>query len=290
MSKKRFSNVDYSYSLLPTSRKAAFKDVYKHNFMTIFKCGTMLFLSLLPILIFSVFMEIGKMGMTLEFYSEEDLFGVLLLWDISLNLGLLILFIIVILFLSGIFRVLKLLVFQEGIDFFYDFRMGIKENFKHFFLIYLIFASFYALTYLLRAFFFGSFIGPVALLICLVMFLPALLWSYLHINIYQTKMWDYIKASYFFYFKNIGWSLLGLLMVVWPIIIIFLFYENLIFNNIDFIFILVKDVLLIALSLFYYPMVIVIFMLFSNSKFDLYINQDNYPEIYRKGLYQPKEK
>ena len=196
----------------------------------------MLFLSLLPILIFSVFMEIGKMGMTLEFYSEEDLFGVLLLWDISLNLGLLILFIIVVLFLSGIFRVLKLLVFQEGIDFFYDFRMGIKENFKHFFLIYLIFAGFYALTYLLRAFFFGSFIGPVALLICLVMFLPALLWSYLHINIYQTKMWDYIKASYFFYFKNIGWSLLGLLMVVWPIIIIFLFYENLIFNNIDFIF------------------------------------------------------
>ena len=290
MKRRYYSLHDYQYSSLPATRKEAFKDVYRQNFSTIFKCGSFLLLSFLPLIVFFIIMEIGKMGMTLEHYSEDDLFGVLFLWDLIIHVGFIFLFIIVVLFLSGIFRVLKLLIFQEGIDFLYDFKRGIKENFKQFFLIYLIYTIIYLITYLLQLFFLRAVFGMALLFFFQIIFTPLLIWIYLSINIYDAKLISHIKNGFFFYFKNVLWSLLYLLFFDLIMLVTFLFYQNIIVSNINFIFILIKNVVLVFALLFLYPMLIIVSMLFSNSKFDLFINKDNFPEIYHKGLYDIKDK
>ena len=292
MRKKRvkFASTDYLYSSLPNTRKDAFKDVYKHNFLTILKSGLTLLVSFIPLLAFLVVMDVGKMGMTLDYYSEEDLQGVLLLWDIIHTVGIVILFILVVLALSGVLRVLKLLIYQEGIDYFYDFKQGIKENFKNFFLIYLIFALLFLLTYLLQLFFIRQIIGIVILVLFFIIFLPMVFWIYLTINIYETRFWDYIKNGFFFNFKNILFSLLYLLMIIWPMVVCFLFAENIISIGVNLIYIVIKYVLLAVMAILYYPCLFVVALFFSCSKFDQYINKEQYPEIYRKGLYDPKNK
>lgn len=292
MAKKKikYAKTDYLYSSLPNTRKDAFKDVYKHNFSTILKCGLFLLLLSLPLIAFLTFMDVGKMGMTLDHYTEEDLEGVLLLWDIIHAIGFVILFIPIVLALSAIMRILKLVIFQEGVDFFYDFKVGIKENFKNFFLIYLIFALLFLLTYLLQLFFIRQIIGIAILVLFFVIFLPMLFWIYLSINIYETRFWDYIKNGFFFNFKNILFSLLYLLMIIWPMVVCFLFSENIISIGVNIIYIAVKYLLLVVMAILYYPCLFIVALLFSCSKFDEYINKDQYPEIYRKGLYDPKDK
>ena len=39
----------------------------------------------------------------------------------------------------------------------------------------------------------------------------------------------------------------------------------------------------------FYPMVLIVGLLYAESKFDKYINEEYYPEYYRKGLYEPKK-
>lgn len=287
--KVKYANSDYLYSSLPNTRKDAFKDVYKHNFLTIMKCGVALAISLIPILVFSMFMDIGRLGMTTANYNEEDLVGVLFLWNILRNVGTSLLLIVVVLGLSGIIRVLKLVIYQEGVDFFYDFKVGLKENFPYMLGFYLIYIIIYLVTYYLEVLFVSQYIGLVILLIFFILFTPLLLWAFVTISIYQSRLWDYIKNSAFFFFKNIGFSLLFVLIVIWPMILSLLVSDNLISLAISPFYIAIKDTVFIVMALFYYPCLIVVALLFASSKFDKYINRDKYPEIYRKGLYEPKK-
>ena len=286
MKKRLFSKTDYSYSSLPATRKEAFKDVYRQNFMTIFKCGVFLLISFLPLLAFMVVMEINKTLLTLDNYSDHDLFGVLFVWDLITHLGFILLFSIVVLFLSGVLRIIKLLVFQEGIDFLYDFKRGIKENFKQFFLLYLIYISIYLLTYLLQLFFLNQVIGIVSLAVFHIVFTPSFIWGLHSINVYEAPLFIHIKNAFFFYIKSFGLSLLYTMMVILIMVISFFFYENIFAIGVNTIFILAKNLLLVFMLLFYYPFLFIVSSLFSNSKFDLYINKDHYPDIYQKGLYK----
>ena len=284
--KSRFAAHDYQYSSLPNTRKDAFKDVYRHNFLNILKSGIMLLVFAVPLMLFMLIMDIGKLGMVPANYSEEDLKVVLLIWDIIVNVGFLILFILVLVALSGILRVLKLTIYQEGVDFFYDFKQGIKENFAHILVFCAFYSLIYLVTYFLQLFFLGyQLIGLAILLFFFIIFTPLFSWCIMTISVYQTKVVDYLKNGAFFFFKNIGFSMLFLLLTIWPIIICILFSENIFSAGVNIFYIIIKNVALIVMFLLYYPCLTIIYLLFASSKFDLFINKDNYPEIYRKGLY-----
>lgn len=287
--KVKFANSDYLYSSLPNTRKDAFKDVYKHNFLTILKCGVALLISIIPVLVFSIFMDIGRLGMTPANYCQDDLAVILLLWHVFRGIGFTLLLAVTVLILSGVMRILKLVIYQEGVDFFYDLKVGIKENFSLMLVFYLLYMLIYNVTNYLRILFLSQYVGLVVLLIFFILFTPMLLWAFLTISVYQTKFWEYMKNSLFFFMKTVGFSLLFIFIIIWPFILSSLVADGLISIPISPIYIAAKNVVFIVMSLFYYPCVIIITLLFASSKFDKYINKDNYPEIYRKGLYEPKK-
>ena len=284
MKKKKplFSNDDYQYSSLPTTRKEAFKDVYRHNFKTITLSGLFLLLFSLPLVIFLVVMDFGKLGMTPESFGEEELKAVLFLWDIIINAGAVVLLYVVLIGLMGATRVLKLLVWQEGIDFSYDFKQGIKENFKHFSLLYLFGAIIYLGTYAVYIFLLNFLIGIWLMILFIIIFVSIGVWNIFVINVYQTTLWNYIKNAVFFFSKCIPLTLLYVVMIVFPFFAVFIPVSGLT--------IVIKYPVILAMIILYYPFLIVIGYLYSLAKFDLFINKDNYPEIYRKGLYDINKK
>ena len=275
--RKRNPNKDYDYSSLPTTRKESFKDVYRHNFKTIFSCGVMLLLFAIPLIAFLIVMNFGRLGMNTNTYSEEVLPSVLLVWDLILNAGIIVLLYVFLIGLMGVMRVLKLLVWQEGINFGHDFKVGIKENFKQMTIFYWIGALIYAATYSVYIFLLAFVIGLSLLLLFTIMFVPLIFWCFYTINVYQTTFINYLKNGIFFYSRSIGWTLLFVVMAIWPFFMIFI--------PMDGYFFLIKYPVLILLILFYYPFLLIIGYLYSLDKFDQYINKENYPEIYRRGLY-----
>ena len=283
MSRKKplFSNQDYQYSSLPATRKEAFKDVYRHNFKTILSSGLTLLVFSIPLLIFLFVMDLGKIGMTPEKYGEEELKSVLLVWDLIVNGGAVLLLYVVLIGLMGIMRVLKLLVWQEGIDFFHDFKVGIKENFKHFSLLYLVFAIFYLLSYSVYIFVLNFFVGIWLMILYVIIFVSIGIWALFVVNVYQCNLWNYLKNAVFFYSKSLLLSIPFVILLVFPFFLVFVPLSIFSFT--------IKYPIILAMLILYYPCLIIIGYLYSLSKFDEFINRENYPEIYRKGLYEPNK-
>ena len=277
MRKRRDPNKDYEFSSLPTTRKEAFKDVYRHNFKTIFSSGITLLIFSLPLIAFLIVMNIGRLGMTPVNYSEEALKSVLLVWDLILNGGVFILLYITLIGLMGVMRVLKLLVWQEGINFWHDFRVGVKENIKHMTLFYVIGGLIYLATYCVYIFLLNFIIGLGLILLFTIIFVPMIFWSFYSINIYQTTFFNYLKNGIFFYTRSLPWTLLFVVFIIWPFFAMFIPPSGYA--------IMIKYPILILLIIFYYPFLLIVGYLYSCFKFDQYINKENYPEIYRKGLY-----
>ena len=283
MSRKKplFSNPDYQYSSLPTTRKEAFKDVYRHNFKTILSSGLMLLLFATPLLVFLFIMDLGKLGMTPDRFSEEELRGVLFLWDIIVNSGAVILLYVVLIGLMGLMRVLKLLVWQEGIDFFHDFKVGVKENFKHFSLLYLIFAILFALTYSVYIFVLNFLVGIWLMVLYIIVFVSIGIWALFVVNVYQCSLWNYLKNAVFFFSKSLLLSIPFVILLVLPFFFVFIPLSIVTFS--------IKYPVILVMAIFYYPFLIIVGFLYSFNKFDEFINKENYPEIYRKGLYEPNK-
>ena len=117
------------------------------------------------------------------------------------------------------------------------------------------------------------------MIIFLLVFLPIYIWFILLVNIYSAPFKTYFKNSIYFYIKTIGWSILFGVLVELPFVI------DLIPFQVNPLYISIKYSAIIALIFFYYPALFTILLLYSNSKFDIAINKDLYPEYYRKGLY-----
>lgn len=283
----KYASHDFQYSSLPTTRKEAFKDVYRNNFRTIFSSGAMLLLFALPLIIFSIVMDIGRLGMTLEFYSEEELYDILLLWDIIANVGVIILFFVFLVGFAGVFRIIRQLIWQEGISFWHDFKKGIKENYPIMALLTGITVIIYLATYFVQLFFLQFLIGLTLIFIFLFVFVSIYLWTLFMSSVYQTKLSVYLKNGFFFASRTIGWTFLYVILIAIPFLSYYLYFLS--FCGM-LLFVVLKYAIFIAMLLFYYPMMLIVGSLYANSNFDKYINQENYPEYYRKGLYNPKDK
>ena len=270
--KLKASKIDYSKAMLPRTRREQFLDCFRMNYVLLLKCGLMLFLFALPLIAFCFFMDFYYVSI-LE-HASEAIEETKLIFSYIYNLGVVILLIPVVIGLSGIIHVLRNFIWQEGIFFMSDFGSGIKENVGK----NILFFSISAILYLLSFFIYTMFGVPVISYVPLVMFafiiFPVFLWILFLNNTYNSTFGSLLRNGTFFYVKSIGWSLLASLVC--------LSFVSLIF--IPFFLIWVKYVLFILFFVFIIPIIVLIMLLYSNSKFDEYINKENYHDHYLKGL------
>lgn len=270
--KFKASSSNYSKAMLPRTRKAQFLDCFKMNYIVLLKCGLMLILFFSPMVLFSLFMDFYYMS--LINVSKEEVEQTILVFNYIYNLGIVLLSFVGLIGVTGVIRVLRNLIWGEGIYFLDDFNKGVKQNYGKNAIFNLIFSAFYALSYFIYSLFSDSIIAYFSILMFVLIFLPIYFWILLLNNVYESKIGKLLKFGLFFFVKTIGWSMLFAVITVLPVLFILIPFE----------FIWIKFLVLIPFIIFVYPILYLTAILYSTAKFDIFINQDNYPDYYRKGL------
>lgn len=256
--------------MLPRTRRAQFLDCFKMNYIVLLKCGLMLLLFFAPLIIFSMFMDL--FFDSLMAHAIEEIEQTKMIFYYLYNGGLILLSLIAIMGLTGIIHVLRNLIWGEGIFFKDDFSSGIKQNISKNLIFGVIFGLFYGLAFFVYYLFRDNFISLFGILLFALVFLPIYFWIMLLNNTYNSRVGGLLRNGLYFYTKNIGWSLLGILM---PLSLVGLLFIP---------FVWLKYIALVLVVVFVYPIMVLIMVLYSTAKFDASINKDQYPDYYLRGL------
>ena len=270
--KLKASKVEYSKAMLPRTRKVQFLDCFKMNYALLLKCGLLLFLFALPLISFCLFMDFYYVSI-LE-HATEAIKQTKLVFSFIFNIGVLLLLSLVVVALSGILHILRNFIWQEGIFFHIDFWAGVKENAGKNLLFYLICAILYLISFFIYRVFRVSIISLTPLLMFALIVFPIFLWILFINNTYKSSFGSLLRNGTFFYVKSIGWSLLTSVVCLLPAALLFM----------PFYLLWVKYIITVLLFIFVLPIVLLTLTLYSTSKFDDFINKENYPDHYLKGL------
>jgi hypothetical protein len=282
MKKREAAPKDFTADDLPHNRVEVFKDRLRFHWRLLLLLGVILALGSLPFLAVLIYKDLRFASLyasysdgTIDQASYEGAlrsasnFAHLLYLPCLALLGLL---------ASGVCRIIRQLVWGEGIFFAEDFRDGIKSSGLGFALVFFLGGAIYALD----AFAYDAGLGLPLLQVLpfgfsIAFFFPVALFYLSHLVIYKAKTKDAIRNSFILFFKNIGIAYLGTLLYLGPLFL----YEIPNFYAHILVFLL--------LPLLYDPLVLLLWSLLSNSVFDRLINQTSFPGLVDRGLCRSKK-
>lgn len=279
MSKQKQSKIDFNKSDLPKNRKEVFFDVLKIRYSVLLKLGTLILISLIPLLVVliledgslsSVYISLQNGTITEEQYAFEIATLSTLFAAIKI-----IAFMIISITLAGSIKVIKNLIWGEPIFFKEDFLKGIKDNLKNYILVSLIIGSInIGITFTYYSFTELVFLKVIFYVIFYVLIIPSMLFVCTMSSIYNMSFLQLLSNGLILHIKTLPKTLLATL----PLFLIV---------STSFIGLyVVKYIILMVIGLFLIPLYMIGFMLYSCSIFDKYINMQHYPEIVDKGVYR----
>ena len=278
--RNKYRSEDFSIDDLPLTRKKEFFDILKNDWKTLIFIGLILLFVSIPYLAIDVIHWFIKANLETQLYNDggtvETVTQAMKLTEIIYEASLVPTTLLIAIPLSGVARILKRLVHAEGVLFKNDFFDGIKMNVGQFLLLMFIYSVLRFLTQFV--YIMTSDIEIISMIslgvstgILYVLFVPILLFMFAESSIYKIKFWINFKNSYQLAINSI------LVMLLFSFIIFSVYFMRFINHPILRIGL---DSLLILLS----PLYLLSLSLFTMSKFDIFINKDNYKDIYRKGL------
>lgn len=282
MKKKERQN-DFTVKELPHTRTRIFLDLIKTQKRQMISLSMLLFVFLLPlvvdILIFNMY--IISVPLDVENYSAivfSLVFYMMLIAIPCVMAGFI--------GLSGLAHVCKIIAWQEPVLSGPEFFSGIKKNFKHALLFGLIwgislFVLVIGVLFMLRtrAIVEQSWLNGVGIGVCIVQFIVlsiVCIYSLTYGCYYTNTFRQVFRNSFVFFvakfFKNLLMFALTTGLVV-----------GLMF--VDFI----AQIVIIIVIAFLSSYMMIAWTLLSHEGFDQYINKENYPNYYKKGLYIEKK-
>ena len=266
--KNKSAQFDFTEEYAPHNRKQVFFDCCKVRFLLLFELGALCLLFLLPLLFVS-FLE--DTNLTALLSSAEP--------DIELYTATTVLFSMVkipcfFLFgigLGGVIRIIRQLIWGEGIFFWEDFFLGVKQNWKTYGLIFLLF-GFAASGNAILAAAESKTLGYVFFAVCAMLVVPVGIWMLLQTCVYDMKFMDRFHNALRFYLLTFPKTLVLLIAT----------FALLALSMIPIL--LVKYVAILAAVLFLMVPLCMAWLLFACSAFDKHINEKAYPELLNKGL------
>ena len=282
MFKKKYkvAKSDFTIGQLPKNRKEVFFDCLKVRYDLFLKIGLVLFIFGLPIIIILFSHYFLNLNVYHQFdegiIDENTYYNLIIAYRNIKNVLLLAGLIIFSIGIAGVMRVIRLLIWYEGITFSYDFYLGIKQNIKHVSLLFLLFGIINFLNGLSLNEAINHqlfiFIENLPLSISIVLLLPIGLLVLSQITIYADKFFTYLRNGFTLYLLTFLKTIIVIIGLFSPLLL-------LLFN-----IIFVKIIVVLFLFIIYLPIGLVIWQLYSCSIFDKYINQKNYPHLVNKGI------
>lgn len=263
----------------PFDRRDVFLGAFRNEYPTLLKVS-------LAMLVFAIPAILVFLWSMLEIYMLGDLGdrAMLELYTIQTRMYLWLIpaFAILSVGASGAFYVVRRLVWREDLQFFKDFCRGIKQNAPQSICSGVLFSVFIgALSYSVNTLNLNVKLGSVYwIVVILQAFLVAvavmlLMFQYCSIAVYSDGMLKIVKNSFFLVWMSLPRTTLILLATLAPVLLL------LTFNSVYWIYLVV----MIFMALVGFAYGILLFTLHAHNVFDRFINKDNFPQIYKKGLY-----
>ena len=280
--KHKVAKNDFTGDNLPHSRRDVFRDVLKNRWKDLLKVGALLLLFSLPLLVFGAVGEINAANIYAE-YKNGAISAETCAFEVAASNGAFALikiigYLIFSVGIAGSARVLRQIIWDEPLFFFEDFKDGIKIYGGQFALAMFL----YGLCSYTAVFFSSAANGilyAIALGLGVFILLPAMFFWLSERTVYANKIGENIRNGFMFYvrtlFKSIGMLLLAFLPFILEYVLEFFGLYNFIFKY---------SYLLICTFLFL-PLEIMLWLLYTYSVFDKYINAELFPEILHKGFY-----
>ena len=266
---------------LPKNRFELFKEIIKNQSSTMFKIGFLVLIIMLPLIITFLLtnIKIYEVNLLLSQNSISDAEAMNQITGYINARNILFIVIVPITFyiLSGVFNVIRKIVWREGLLFWHDLKKGIKQNGGYFFIVSLIFAViFFVFNYSLRnelvlhntQNFIATIFSGIAFVI-MILLMPFLFHQTI---IYNLKFLHKIKNTLIIFSKLFYIFIILAVINVAPFLLLFI-------NNGTMLLII-----LVFECIVFIPVLIVINTMMTDCTFDAFINHLHFKEIYRKGL------
>lgn len=288
MKRKAYNSKDYSVEDLPSNRIEVFLDVLRNRWKTLLGIGLLLLLFMIPLLtgqIIEDILSIQHIGMYQDARIEQQLLFKNLQTTFSL-MGIVKTLMLMILSvgIAGCVRIIKRLIWAEGIEFFHDFSLGVRENWKKMLLLFLLLGLLSTLVkiapYALSQSTDLSELSYTALRSIItsgsiVLLMPIGAFVFSQIIFYENRFFVMCINSVAFCGKTILSTYFLLVLFYVPCVIVNHFC------NISTQIIIYSFATVILL-----PLVLMIWLLYSCYVFDKYVNATFYPEIVDKGIWR----
>lgn len=279
--KIRKAEYDFMEQGLPSNRVEVFFDSLKLRYGLIMKTGLLLFAFMMPLLaafftkdayIVSIQSLLTKGEITESSY--EAMYS--MVCRIA-YLACIPCFMIFSLGLAGALRVFRQLIWGEGIFFIQDFFDGLKKNALHYILYAFLFGVAHYLSRMALLLNISSgLLKVLPIVITLFILLPIILFALMESQFYKLKIHQEVKNGFLLYIRTFFKSFIALAIILIPVMFV---YINLYYF---------KMIAIILFMILILPLVLLGEIIFFTGQFDRFINKDNYPEIYRKGLVERK--
>lgn len=279
--KKRQAKNDFTVDQLPSNHWQSFIDISWNRFGMIVALGSNILLFSLPLIIHLMILNM-RVNLIYEntILTAEEIansafqtlnYGYLIMIPLLMILGVC---------LSGTFRIIRKLIWQEGVSFKDDFVVGVRQNYKPFlFITFFIGLILFVFQYLIHlSQFIVSMPGidyAIALTIVSVVYLiPVSFFVMIQTDIYNLSFLKKLKNSFILALATFLKTMMVSIAILIPWLLL------LIPNVIIF---LVASLILIIVVL---PIELLGLAEYIFSVLDQYINLNNHPSIYQKGIWK----
>ena len=276
MKKTNINKGDFLISDLPRNRYALFFDILKNQWRSLLLMAVIILLLFLPIILlrfFNLVMINSVVNNGEGTNLKAEVFNTFVGYSI---INFIVVVVVGILF-GGVARIYKKLAFNEGFFLGADFIRGIKENFKDYFWLFLIYGllnmllEILCMNYMLD----NNYLYYFFKVLNYATLLPILGVSMSVCALYSDPFIVKVKSSIRIYIKNLFKILLAVIIVLLPLVLLLI--------NSSIFQLLVP----IIYSFIYFPLGYLILVLILNSIFDKDINEKNFPDLVGKGMYKP---
>lgn len=277
---------------LPLNYRGVFKYTYRFSFTFLIKLSLLLSLFFIPTLLW-IYISGLLEGAVIHKFAPEGPYiqwQALLLHRQTFVWLIIPCFLVASIGLAGAMYVMKRQITNDGVVLTTDFKEGIIRNWKRYLLFSLIYSILIAFLFFVSNLFYTpdqlSIYVSITLFVVIVAFLLIISMFYaMQLNqTYDAKFSECIFKSFAFVFGEFPKNILLFLITIFPFFIL-IFINNLLFPTIQ---ILTWTTYLVYICLGLGHSVLLI-SLFQHYAMDKYINKTQFPEIYRKGLYNEKD-
>lgn len=281
--KTKVSKEEFKEYQLPSTRKQVFFDVLKLHWRSFLVLGFVLIIGTLPLLACLFVRDNYALSLSMKLANGEIDASTRLLYVKYAHLicaftcWLSLYFLLIAICIVA--RIISKLIWYEPVFFKDDIGLSLKNGYK----CGAICMTFIGLILVIQS---GMLFITDNLFLQIIpgaLFIPfvglPLLLTFMQSTIYQGSFLQLFKNSIAMYLKETLKVLLFGLLLLLPLL--FAIIER---------FLIVKYIFIVAYLFFFENLFIMMFQLNSNYIFDKYINENQYPEIYKKGLYIQKIK